>query len=180
MMCRQLIALAVVTQVVSACADEKKPAVTPIVKVAPVATASASNETNSQKPGDDATRGNLNISDEIRKACGLTDSEAYFAFDSAHVRPQDQKILKKLADCFSTGAMRGREMRLIGHADPRGSADYNMALGGKRSDNVKLIISGQGLSAQRIATTSRGAMDATGTDEASWASDRRVDVNLGD
>src|SRR5664280_886960 len=164
---------------ISACADEKKPVVAPTPSAAP-ATGATGADSKNPKPDDDATRGNLNISDEIRKACGLTDSEAYFAFDSAHVRPQDQKILKKLADCFSTGAMRGREMRLIGHADPRGSADYNMALGGKRSDNVKLIISGQGLSAQRIATTSRGAMDATGTDEASWASDRRVDVNLGD
>src|SRR5664279_2424297 len=180
MMCRQWIALAVVTLVVSACADEKKPAVTPIVKVAPVATASASNETNSQKPGDDATRGNLNISDEIRKACGLTDSEAFFAFDSAHVRPQDQKVLKKLADCFATGPLKGREMRLAGHADPRGSADYNLALGGKRADNVKAVISNQGLSAKKIATTSRGAMDATGTDESSWAKDRRVDVSIGD
>lgn len=180
MTCRGIIGLVVTVLVTSACADEKKPAVASNASATPVANVRASNDTNSQKFSDDATRGNLNISDEIRKACGLTDSEAYFAFDSAHVRPQDQKILKKLADCFSTGVMKGREMRLVGHADPRGSADYNMALGGRRSDNVKSVISSQGLSAQRIATTSRGAMDATGTDESSWARDRRVDVNVGD
>ena len=164
---------------ISACADEKKPVVAPTPSAAP-ATGATGADSKNPKPDDDATRGNLNISDEIRKACGLTDSEAFFAFDSAHVRPQDQKVLKKLADCFATGPLKGREMRLAGHADPRGSADYNLALGGKRADNVKAVIASQGLSAKKIATTSRGAMDATGTDESSWAKDRRVDVSLGD
>ena len=164
----------------NACSDEKKPPVAPGASAAPATSANTASGANNPKPDDDATRGNLNISDEIRKACGLTDSEAYFAFDSAHVRPQDQKVLKKLADCFSTGALKGREMRLVGHADPRGSADYNIALGGRRADNVKAVIATQGMAANKMATTSRGAMDATGTDESTWAKDRRVDVTLGD
>ncbi len=165
---------------VSACSDEKKPAVAPVASAAPAASTRPAADANNPKPDDDATRGNLNISDEIRKACGLSDAEAYFAFDSAHVRPEDQKVLKKLADCFSTGALKGREMRLVGHADPRGSADYNLTLGGRRADNVKSVIATQGLDGKKVATTSRGAMDATGTDESSWAKDRRVDVTLGD
>ncbi len=164
----------------SACSDEKKPAVAPAASAAPAASDTSASGSKNPKPDDDATRGNLNISDEIRKACGLTDAEAYFAFDSAHVRPQDQKVLKKLSDCFSTGPLKGREMRLVGHADPRGSADYNLALGGKRADNVKSVIATQGMAEKKIATTSRGAMDATGTDESTWAKDRRVDVTLGD
>ena len=51
-----------------------------------------------EKPGDDPTKSNINISDEIRKACGITDTEAFFAYDSANVRPQDKGVLKKLAD----------------------------------------------------------------------------------
>jgi peptidoglycan-associated lipoprotein len=54
-----------------------------------------------------------------------------------------------------------------------------MVLGGRRADNIKNAISREGLAAESIATTSRGEMDATGTDEASWAQDRRVDVMLG-
>ena len=115
----------------------------------------------------------------MRKACGLADDEAYFAFDSAHVRDQDKKILGKLADCFVSGPLKGRQMSLVGHADPRGSGDYNMALGGRRADNVKQLIVVEHLNANRISTTSRGAMDATGTDEASWAKDRSVEVRLG-
>jgi peptidoglycan-associated lipoprotein len=176
---RNLFGLLVLSLAVNACSDEKKPAVTPAAPP-PVTSSAQPVVAANPKPDDDATRGNLNISDEIRKACGLSDSEAYFAFDSAHVRAQDEAILKKLAVCFSTGALKGREMRLIGHADPRGSADYNLALGGKRADNVKSVIARQGMDSAKIATTSRGAMDATGTDEASWAKDRRVDVTVGE
>lgn len=132
-----------------------------------------------EKPGDDPTRSNINISDEIRRACGISDHEAYFAFNSARVRPQDEVVLKKLADCFATGPLKGRLMRLVGHADPRGEAEYNMVLGGRRADNVASAISQQGLAAKQITTTSRGELDATGTNEASWAKDRRVDVVLG-
>ena len=70
-------------------------------------------------------------------------------------------------------------MRLVGHADPRGDEEYNMVLGGRRADNVKAAIAGAGLDSAKMATTSRGEMDATGTDEAGWERDRRVDIMLG-
>jgi peptidoglycan-associated lipoprotein len=132
-----------------------------------------------EKVGDVPTRSNISISEDIRKACGLSDTDAYFAFDSANVRPQDHAILQKLASCFSTGPLKGRTMRLVGHADPRGDEEYNMVLGGRRADNVKGAIVGAGLDSGKIATTSRGEMDATGTDEAGWEKDRRVDIMLG-
>jgi peptidoglycan-associated lipoprotein len=163
----------------TACASDPPPA-----PAAPTATAAPSTPPPPppkalEKPGDIPTQSNINISDEIRKACGITDTEAFFAYDSANVRPGDKAVLKKLADCFSTGPLKGREMRLVGHADPRGEEEYNMVLGGRRADNVKSAIAAEGLSAAMIATTSRGKLDATGSDEASWAKDRRVDIVLG-
>lgn len=134
----------------------------------------------SEKPGDNPQQSNINISDAIKKACGITDAEAYFAFDSARVREQDKAVMKKLADCFATGPLKGREMRLVGHTDPRGEPEYNMVLGGRRADNVKSAIIEAGLDKAQVSTSSRGEMDASGTDEASWARDRRVDVVLGD
>jgi peptidoglycan-associated lipoprotein len=121
-----------------------------------------------EKAGDVPTRSNINISEDIKKACGITDAEAFFAYDSANVRPQDKAVLTKLATCFSTGPLKGRQMRLVGHADPRGDEEYNMTLGNRRADNVKNAIVDAGLAAAQVATTSRGEMDATGTDEASW------------
>jgi peptidoglycan-associated lipoprotein len=70
-------------------------------------------------------------------------------------------------------------MRLVGHADPRGEDEYNMLLGGRRADNVKAAIVAEGMAGGKIATTSRGELDATGTEETSWSKDRRVDVMLG-
>jgi peptidoglycan-associated lipoprotein len=146
---------------------------------APAPTPAAAPAPAPEKPGDVPSRSNISISDDIKKACGISDAEAHFAYDSANVRPQDKTVLTKLAACFMTGPLKGRTMRLIGHADPRGDEEYNMVLGGRRGDNVKAAIAEAGMDASRMATTSRGEMDATGTDEASWEKDRRVDVMLG-
>lgn len=135
--------------------------------------------TSEDDPDDDPTKGNVHLSDEIKRACGISDSDAYFAFDSANIRQQDHLVLGKLAECFSTGPLKGREMRLVGHADPRGSDEYNMVLGGKRADNVKGFIATKGLADSQMTTTSRGEMDSSGTDEAGWSRDRRVDIMLG-
>lgn len=147
---------------------------------APASTAPApAPAANNPKPDDDPRKSNINISDEIRKACGITDAEALFPYDSANVREQDKAILTKLATCFTTGPLKGREMRLVGHADNRGEEDYNMLLGQRRSDNVKSAVVSAGMTAAKAFTTSRGELDATGGDEASWQKDRRVDVVLG-
>lgn len=158
--------------------DPPPPAKTPEVAPAPVTPAPAP-IANNPKPDDDASRGNINISDEIKKACGISDAEAFFAYDSANIREQDKAVLAKLAACFTTGKLKGREMRLVGHADNRGEDDYNMILGQKRADNVKSAIVSAGMTAAKALTTSRGELDATGADEASWSKDRRVDIVLG-
>jgi peptidoglycan-associated lipoprotein len=161
----------------AACGSEAKPppAAPSGGTEAPPATAAPA---PSQKPDDDPSKGQINISDEIKKACGITDSEAYFAYDSANVQPAARAVLQKLATCFTTGPLKGRTMNLVGHADPRGEEEYNMVLGGKRADNVKHLLTGLGLPDAQATTTSRGEMDATGTDEAGWAKDRRVDIVL--
>jgi peptidoglycan-associated lipoprotein len=160
----------------AACGSDPKPVAQAPDPTPPLAPAPAPQP---EKPGDVPTRSNINISDDIRKACGIPDADAHFAYDSANVRPQDQAILQKLAQCFSTGPLKGKTMRLVGHADPRGDEEYNMVLAGRRADNVKGAIAGAGLDSSKMATTSRGEMDATGTDESGWERDRRVDIMLG-
>jgi peptidoglycan-associated lipoprotein len=162
---------------VVACGGEKPPPAAPSGNTeAPIATAAPA--PSPAKPDDDATKGQINISDEIRRACGISDAEAYFDFDSANVQSTARTTLTKLAKCFSDGPLKGRRMSLVGHADPRGEEEYNIVLGGRRADNVKHALVGMGLPDGQATTTSRGEMDATGTDEASWAKDRRVDIVL--
>jgi peptidoglycan-associated lipoprotein len=131
------------------------------------------------KSADKGQSGLIAISDDVRRACGISDADAYFAFDSAYVRPNDRVVLAKLAECFASGPLKGRTMQLVGHADPRGDDSYNWALGGSRADSVKKFVVSDGLSASKVSTSSRGEIDATGTDEATWAKDRRVDVQIG-
>jgi peptidoglycan-associated lipoprotein len=119
------------------------------------------------------------ISDEIRARCGIPDEDAYFPFDSTRLDTEDRSALDSVARCFSTGPLKGRRLRLIGRADPRGPTDYNMVLGLSRADAVGHYLVTHGLAKTMADTTSRGAMDATGTDEGSWQKDRRVDVALG-
>lgn len=79
-----------------------------------------------------------------------------------------------------SGAAAGQRLAIVGHADPRGSFDYNLALGERRAAQVADQLKAHGLEANRIDISSRGEMDATGTDETSYAEDRRVGIFLAD
>ncbi len=170
----------VLSGIALACAaDPPPPAESPLATAAPAYTAPAS-AAPVAPPGQDPQQSNVSISDAIRKACGISETEAYFAFNSSNVRSQDKAVLGKLATCFMSGPLKGRQMLIVGHADSRGEDEYNMVLGEKRAGNVKNAIGQQGLTLAKMTTNSRGEMDANGTDEGSWEKDRRVDIALGE
>lgn len=124
------------------------------------------------------TSGSIQIEDKILKACGDIPT-AHFAFDSASIGPEAQGALDALARCFVSGPLKGSKgMRLVGHADPRGETEYNLALGQKRAGSVGEYLATKGLDKARVQTLSKGAFEATGTDEEGWARDRKVDVTL--
>jgi peptidoglycan-associated lipoprotein len=120
----------------------------------------------------------VSIAPDIVKACGLKTDKAFFAFDSSKLRQTDTGVLDDLAVCFSTGPLKGRSMHLVGHADPRGETEYNFVLGQARADSVAQYLEEHNVASGNVVTTSRGELDATGTNEATWAHDRRVDVML--
>ena len=124
------------------------------------------------------TASQINISDEILKACGIEAPKAHFGFDSAHLRPEDTAPLDKIKECFTTGPLKGRTLRIVGHADPRGETEYNFVLGNSRADAVSGYLGGKGMDKAKLQTSSRGELDAVGTDETGWTKDRRVDLLL--
>jgi len=160
------------------CGGSKPPAKGPDTATT-TGTATTSTSRLPDKAPDSPTASAVRISDEIVRACGISAPNAYFAFDSDHVRDDDAHVLEQVATCFSTGPLKGRTLKLVGHADPRGGSEYNDTLGQKRADSVKDYIVGKGMEKSKAESTSRGAMDATGTDDPTWARDRRVDVMLG-
>jgi peptidoglycan-associated lipoprotein len=124
-------------------------------------------------------QGNLNVAADIRQLCGIDDPAPYFAYNSAHLRGGDHPLLAKLIACFTAGPLKEKNFLFVGHCDPRGEHEYNILLGERRAASVKRFFTTRGLHPVRIATSSRGNMDATGKDAASWAVDRRVDIRIG-
>jgi peptidoglycan-associated lipoprotein len=170
-------AFALGASLLMACGGDAPPAKTADDAKTPAATPTASRLPD--KAPDSPTASAVRISDEIVKACGISEPDAYFAFDSANIRPEDSKVLQQVVTCFNSGPLKGRTLKLVGHADPRGDSDYNMTLGQSRADSVAGFMRSKGMDKAKTESTSRGAMDATGSDDPSWARDRRVDLMVG-
>jgi peptidoglycan-associated lipoprotein len=124
----------------------------------------------------------LNVSDEIAEACAIhfdaVDNAPKFDFDKSDLRPDERALLDQVAKCATTGPLKGRALVLVGRADSRGEVEYNFVLGESRADSVRSYLTELGVAPARLDATSRGELDATGTDEASWQLDRRVDIAL--
>ncbi len=126
----------------------------------------------------------LHVSDEITRACGIAAkaegqaSSPSFEFDSASLGEDDRAMLADVARCLTDGALRGRSVILVGRADVRGEDEYNMSLGDSRSDTVRRYMQDLGVAKDHLTATSRGEMDAVGTDEDGYRRDRRVDIQL--
>jgi peptidoglycan-associated lipoprotein len=147
---------------------------------APAATAPAGAPVPARAPTPDpipiSARCRLVPSEAVRQSCQLSAPESHFACDESAFEAPAQQMIQQLADCLTQGPLRGRILRLIGHTDPRGAQDYAMLLGQRLAVAVAQRLTALGLGAGQIQVSSRGGMDATGHDEASWAEDRRVDV----
>jgi peptidoglycan-associated lipoprotein len=101
-----------------------------------------------------------------------------FAFDQADLTVQDRNVLQQIADCVTHGPLRGRNLQLVGRADPRGTEEYNMGLGDRRAHSVSTYLERLGVAAAALNTSTRGALDANGHDDATWQQDRRVDLEV--
>jgi peptidoglycan-associated lipoprotein len=126
----------------------------------------------------------LSVSDVVARECGLKPREAAnetnptFDFDSSALAPADRDLLADVAKCMTEGALRGKNVQLVGRTDARGESEYNMGLGDSRSTAVQRYMVDLGVGKDRLHATSRGEMDAVGKDEAGYARDRRVDIEL--
>ena len=124
----------------------------------------------------------LGVSAELLRACQLRFDDASqapkFDFDKSDLADQDRSLLQQIATCVTTGPLKGRGLYLVGRADPRGEVEYNMTLGEHRASSVSMYLTRLGVDSAKIAETSRGKLDATGTDDATWQLDRRVAVDL--
>ena len=101
-----------------------------------------------------------------------------FEYDRTELATADREVLARIAECLTTGALKGRSLQLVGRTDPRGEPQYNMSLGALRAGAVADYLTHLGVERGHVGVTSRGELDAEGIDEAGWEVDRRVDITL--
>ena len=99
----------------------------------------------------------------------------YFDFDKSTLKPEARAALNVHAQRLRSNPM---YVRLEGHADERGTREYNMALGERRANAVKEFLVLQGVDADMLEVISYGEERpaALGSDDGSWALNRRVEM----
>tara|TARA_B100000700_G_scaffold322141_1_gene422974 strand:- start:672 stop:1211 length:540 start_codon:yes stop_codon:yes gene_type:complete len=99
-----------------------------------------------------------------------------FDFDQAVVRRSGHAELDKHASALSGD--RYLRARLEGHADERGTREYNLALGERRANAVRAYLVAQGASNSQIEVISYGEEKPFNTmhNESGWAQNRRVEI----
>ena len=100
----------------------------------------------------------------------------YFEFDRSDIRSEFNAMLAAHGRLLATNS--DVSVRLEGHADERGTREYNIGLGESRSQSVRQILMLQGASATQLRTVSYGEERPAvfGSDEDSWGLNRRVEL----
>jgi peptidoglycan-associated lipoprotein len=101
----------------------------------------------------------------------------YFDFNKSDVQDQDLACIKVQANYLN--AHPEAKVILEGYTDPRGSREYNVALGQRRADAVDAVLSQAGVNASQLRTVSYGAekLASEGHTDADYALDRRVSLD---
>ena len=102
----------------------------------------------------------------------------WFDFDSAAIKPEYQSVVKAHADYLRANKDKGVRILIQGNTDERGTTEYNLALGQRRSESVKKALAVYGVDAAQVEAVSLGKEKpvANGHDEAAWKQNRRADI----
>ncbi len=126
------------------------------------------------------------IESEIGDAADASDSDAnldnflgqktiYFDFDDAKVSEDSQRIIRAHAEVLSDYP--DASVAISGHADERGTREYNLALGDQRGEAVSAFFQEFGIDSSRISVASFGEEKpaVVGFDETAWSLNRRAE-----
>lgn len=106
----------------------------------------------------------------------LSKRTVYFAFDSSEVKYDDREVIAAHASYLSNNPT--ARVTLEGHADERGSREYNIGLGERRANAVRKLMTLQGASSRNLETVSYGEERPADSDhnESAWSKNRRVEI----
>lgn len=106
----------------------------------------------------------------------LSTTTVYFDFDSSEIKSGDREVIMAHARYLADNS--GTRITLEGHADERGTREYNIALGERRAKAVSQLMLLQGVSQSQIDIISFGEERPVnpGHDESAWSVNRRVEI----
>ncbi len=122
----------------------------------------------------DAAEKTLDSSAVIGDSDIVLQENVFFEFDKATLTPEARETLSKNGQWLRTNS--DVAITIEGHCDERGTNGYNLALGDRRAESVKMFLADLGIDQSRLATISYGEerpLDR-GHGEAVWASNRRA------
>lgn len=106
----------------------------------------------------------------------LSQRVVYFDFDKSAIRADAYEALQAHAQYLANH--QGSKIRLEGHADERGTREYNMALGERRAKAVVSFLTANGAAGAQLEVVSYGEEKpvSDGHEEGSWAQNRRAEL----
>ena len=124
----------------------------------------------------DTTEDTLARAFTVEQAYDCALSRVTFDYDRSELTRGAQQSLESNAECIQKKGF--RTVRVEGHADERGSTEYNLALGQRRADSVKKYLVNLGVDASVLRTITYGEEKPlkTGSGEINWAENRRAEL----
>ena len=107
----------------------------------------------------------------------MANAVVYFDFDQYTLSNKSIQTLRSIAQVMEDN--KDLEITVSGHADERGTHEYNLALGQRRGEAVRDYLLLNGISKNRITVKSYGEEYplVKGSNESSWAKNRRAEIN---
>jgi peptidoglycan-associated lipoprotein len=185
MLGRMLVAVLLVSVVTSACSRRQPPEPAVVVpdtagegarraaelermRQDSIARAQAGSEAEARRRAEEATA----------RARAILEETVHFDYDAFTIRADAQESLARKVPILRANP--GVQIRIAGHADERGSVEYNLALGMRRANAVREYLAGFGIDVSRFDTVSMGEdmpLDPAST-EAAWARNRRAEFTV--
>ena len=155
------------TALIAGCAKKKVEVLPPVAEGTDYGTA---------QPDPNAGNGQIvpGSQEDFLASVGQAGDRILFDTDRFNIDAEDQATLQAQAQWLARYP--ARAITVEGHADERGTRDYNLALGERRANSAKNYLASVGVDAGRIQTVSYGKERpaAMGSDESAWAQNRRA------
>jgi peptidoglycan-associated lipoprotein len=183
---RSVVALAITCVAVSACKSKPAPPPAPVAappaQVAPPSAPPRVNQDSIDRANREraaaAERGRLAAAEAAARARATMGQQIYFDFDKDDIRDDQRATLDAKVPILDANP--NAHIRIGGHCDDRGSDEYNLALGQRRSASAKRYLVSRGIAESRIETVSFGKERPAvqGENEDAWAKNRRDEFEI--